>query len=78
MILCENLKMQRIATCRVLHFLPREQRDHCIVIFCEWLKNIEDEFDVMRCVITGDESGFTTLIQPQNRKACIGSLNSLQ
>ncbi len=78
LILHEKLKMQESHSLRGSHSLTREQRDHCTESCRKWLKRIEHEPDVMRRVITGGESGFTTLIQLQNRKAYIGSLCSLQ
>ncbi len=55
MVLCEKIKMWRVAVWSVPYFLIREQRDHHIEICRKWLKRIEDELDVMVCVITGDE-----------------------
>ncbi len=55
-ILYEKSKMRTVTACWVPHFLTREQRDHCIEIRRKWLKRIEDEPDVMGCVITLDEN----------------------
>ncbi len=45
-ILYEKLKMQIVAASWVPHFLTREQKYHCIEIFREWLKRIEDKTDL--------------------------------
>ncbi len=48
--------MWRVAACCVPHFQTRELKGYCIEICHEWVKMIDDELEMMVCVIIGDES----------------------
>ncbi len=56
MILHDQLKMRRISSTWVSHFLTMDQMNACITICKKWLSWIDFNPDILTRVITGDES----------------------
>ncbi len=78
-VLCEKLKMQKVAACWVIHLQTSELWDGRIKICREWLKRIEDEPDMMER-LTSDENSWIHRFDPATKQESlhIESLHHLQ